>query len=675
MAVSPDTAERILRLRELLEHHNRRYYVLDDPEISDAEYDALFRELQALEAEHPELRDSASPTLRVGAAPAEGFASYSHALPMYSLDNAMDREGWEGFADRVRRGLGGRGPAWWVDPKLDGLAVELVYENGLLRVAATRGDGETGENVTSNMRTVRNVPLRLDPGSAPSLLEVRGEVVMTRKAFEELNTRQAREGGKIFANPRNAAAGSVRQLDSRVTASRRLSFMAYGVGRVLWASPLFSWTSQQEVMEGLQGLGFAVPPQARLCRDAEAVWAYFEELGVERDALPFEIDGVVAKVNSLEMQRALGVTARAPRFAVALKFPAQQAVTRLLDIVIQVGRTGVLTPVAVLEPVRLAGVEVQRATLHNQDEIEAKGLLLGDRVLVQRAGDVIPQVVRALVEERDGSERPFVFPSACPECGSAVTRLPDEAAVRCPNLSCPARLSQGLIHFTSKAGLDMQGVGEKWVERLARDGHIRCAADLFTLGKDVLLRYEGMGSKSAENFLRAVKEARKAPLNRLISALGIEQVGEQTAKTLAAAFDDLDSLGRATAEDLQALPDVGPKVAASIRAFFGNQENIRLLTRLRDEIGLWPRGGSQANASLPLTGKTFIFTGTLPVPRPEAEAMVERLGGSAAKSISRKVDYVVAGEAAGSKLAKARDLGLAVLDYGQFLGVIEKARG
>ncbi len=635
----------------------------------------MFRELQALEAEHPGLDDPNSPTRRVGGAPAEGFATYRHRLPMMSLDNAMTLEEWREFAARAAKALGAA-PAWWADPKMDGLAVEAVYENGALTVAATRGDGEVGEDVTRNLRTVKNLPLTLNrkAGPVPRLLEVRGEVVMTKAAFEALNERQATAGGKIFANPRNAAAGSVRQLDPKIAAARPLRFLAYGVGLVEWEAPLFAWTSQAGIMAGLQALGFSVPPEARRCGDAGAVEALFLKLQDERDSLPFEIDGLVAKVDALDLQRELGQTARAPRWALALKFPPQQAATRLVDIKVQVGRTGVLTPVAELTPVRLAGVEVSSATLHNQDQITALRLRPGDRVLIQRAGDVIPQVVRNL-EERDGDVEAWRIPEQCPVCGSRTVRLPGEAAVRCPNLSCPARLTQGLIHFVSKAGLDMQGVGGSWIEKLAQDGHLHSPADIFALHRKVLLGYKGMGPKSADNFLAAVEQAKAAPLHRFLSALGIEQVGEQTARTLAQHYADLDALAGASEEELQDLPDIGPKVSASIRAFFDNPANRNLLQRFR-ELGLWPRGGgSEAAAALPLAGKTFIFTGTLPgMSRPEAEALVEKLGGRAAPSITKKVDYVVAGEAAGSKLAKARDWGLTILDFTAFQDLVRTAQ-
>lgn len=678
--VPESAARRAEELRKLIEHHNFRYYVLDDPEITDAEFDALFRELQAIEARYPALRDENSPTQRVGGEPAQGFASHRHGLPMYSLDNAMGLDDWQAFVERVDKALHGQAAEFWVDPKLDGLAVEVVYERGRLVVAATRGDGEVGEDITRNMRTVRNLPLtlRTGKGPVPELLEVRGEVVLTKAAFEALNARQAKAGEKIFANPRNAAAGSVRQLDPKVAASRPLRFFAYGLGRVAWPDQATAWGTQVEAMAGLADLGFAIPPEARACASAVQVAGAYEDLLARRESLPFEIDGVVAKIDNLELQRFLGFTARAPRWAMALKFPAHQARTRLVGIRIQVGRTGVLTPVAELAPVRLAGVEVSSATLHNEDEIRAKDFRIGDLVVVQRAGDVIPQLVRPVVEERDGSEKPFEFPAACPECASPVVRLPDEAAVRCPNLSCPARLVQGLKHFVSKAGLDVQGVGVKWIERLARDGVLASPAGLFDLRKDHLLVYEGegMGPKSAGNFVAAVAEAKAgATLARLVSALGIRHVGEEIARLLAERFEDLDALAAADEETLQGQKGVGPEIAASVRAFFANRRNLELLARFK-AIGLWPGGGAGGGADAagrPLAGRTFIFTGGLPgLSRSEAEDLVERLGGKAVGVISRKVDYVVAGEGAGGKLAKAREWGLTVLDPAAFLQLVNK---
>ena len=767
---TPDAARRVQELREQLEHHNHRYYVLDSPEIPDAEYDELFRELQALEAAHPELADPNSPTRRVGGQVAAGFAVYRHALPMMSLDNAMNLDEWREFAavklpnalrdavtevilDDIAAGMGrafvrtdkqderkelatrlrplveaalltdggggwqalaaeaGRlgalrshlpmirmggplglptlarlaaaiGPdvraelgSFWAEPKMDGLAAEVVYEAGALAVASTRGDGEEGEDVTANMRMVRNLRGRLLPAAdgPPQVLDVRGEVVIGQKQFAELNEAQEAAGLKRFANPRNAAAGSIRQLDPNIVAARPLCFLAYGAGRAVWPEGAQGWRTQTGIMAGLAELGLATAPEARLCRSPEAVEAFYLDLQSRRAGLPFEIDGVVAKVNNLALQELLGQTARAPRWALALKFPPEQARTRLLNIAIQVGRTGVLTPVAELAPVRVAGVEVSRATLHNLSHIRSKDIRVGDLVVIQRAGDVIPQVVEAVTGERTGAEEEFHLPETCPECGSAV--VVEDKFTYCPNHACPARVVLGIVHFVSKAGLAMDGVGEKWVERLAQAGYLKSPADLFSLTKEQLQSFERMGEKSAENFVRSVAEGgRTATLARFISALGIENVGEQTAKELARNFGDMDELAQAEAAELQKLHDVGPKVAASIRAFFANEGNQAMLSRFK-ELGLWPTGGRRGDAaSLPLSGQTFFFTGGWPaLPRPKAQTLVERLGGSCTGSVSRKVDYVVAGEKpTGHKLAKARDLGLRILDFPQFLAMLRQ---
>ncbi|MDL2317107.1 NAD-dependent DNA ligase LigA, partial [Desulfovibrio sp. OttesenSCG-928-A18] len=759
------------RLRLLLEYHARRYYVLDDPEILDAEYDGLFRELLELEKRWPALVGPDSPSGRVGGAVLSSLPSRAHSLRMYSLDNVFSLEEWRDFVSRTGRLLPkarAEDFSFWMEPKMDGLAMELVYEEGLLTAALTRGDGETGEVVTENMRTVRNVPLRLSlpvlpdaggapvpaaegggfaggppagageteagaaattagPGAAvPGLLEVRGEVVMSKKDFAALNERQERTGGKRFANPRNAAAGSVRQLDSTVAASRPLRFIAYGIGRVLWAgrdgqgapakassaqgagAAAGPWSTQQEVMHGLRDLGFTIAPHAALCPTPGAVEQWYEELGSRRDEFPFELDGAVAKLNCLEMQEALGFTARAPRFAVAFKFAAMQARTRLLRIEVQVGRTGVLTPVAVLEPVNVGGVVVSRATLHNEDEIRAKGVRIGDLVLVQRAGDVIPEVVGPVPEERDGTELEFVFPSQCPVCHNHVHREPGEAAWRCVNRSCPAVIRESIKHFVSKAGLDIQGVGGKLVEQLIDSGLIHTPADLFRLDAAGLSGLERMGEKSAANVLEALAEAReRAELPRFISALGIRHVGERTARALARRFASMDALASASAELLQSVPDVGPEVAAAIRDFFAEEGNRALLEDFRSQ-GLWPElasarqapgvplysptqqhsllsvspvaggaGGPPAGAASAagsggsepaFAGKTIVFTGALAsMSRSEAARLAEAAGADVLSGVSRKLDLLVVGEEPGSKLEKARALGVRVLSEAEFL--------
>ncbi len=673
----PNPEARVKFLKEQLAYHARRYHELDSPEVSDAEYDSLFQELLALETEYPELQTPDSPTLRVGGGVLDFLPHQAHSLRMYSLDNAFDAVDWHEFINKISRFLPGRRieeEAFWADPKMDGLAMELIYEQGLLRAALTRGDGETGEVVTQNLRTVKNAPLRLLGENIPTVLEVRGEVVITKNDFEHLNARQAARGDKVFANPRNAAAGSVRQLDSAISASRPLRFMAYGIGRAEFAgaSP---WSSQEQIMRGLAALGFSIAPEAKLCRNPLEVEAYFQEIAAKREDLPFEIDGVVAKINSLALQEELGYTARAPRWALALKFRAHQAVTRLLDIQVQVGRSGVLTPVAYLEPVAVGGVTVSRATLHNQDEIKAKGLRIGDKVLVQRAGDVIPEVLRPILEERDGSEREFVFPDLCPVCGNHVHREPGEAAWRCVNVSCPAVVRQSIIHFVSKAGLDIQGVGGRWIEQLIDKGLVKNPADLFTLTNLDFHRLERMGPKLAQNFIQAFGEAVKnASLHRLICALGIRHVGEQTAKALAAAYVDLDALGAADEVDLQKITDIGPEVAISIRDFFAEPGNRYLLARFK-ELGLWPRreAATEArNSGGALAGKSVLFTGALSrMPRGQAQKLAEGAGASLAGSVSRKLDYLVVGADPGSKLAKARELGVKVLGEDEFFRLLE----
>jgi len=674
-------AARASWLRAELERHNRLYYVQDAPEITDVQYDALFRELQALEAAHPELDDANSPTRRVGGAVAQAFASHPHRQRMYSLDNALTPEEWRAFLERLARVLPDRAFTFWADPKFDGLALEVIYEHGRLVQALTRGDGEMGEDVTDNIRTIHTVPLELHRHAAraglpvPELLEVRGEVVITKADFHALNQAQDEAGGKVFANPRNAAAGSVRQLDSRVTASRPLRFFAYGAGETRW--PLGDpWPTQRALMEGLGRLGFTVAPQGR-CVDAPGVETLYAELERTRDALPFEIDGMVVKLDRLDWQREAGFTARAPRWAVAWKFAPRQAETLLERIEVQVGRTGVLTPVAVLAPVSLAGVTVSRATLHNEDEILAKDVRPGDTVLVQRAGDVIPEVVRSVPEKRPEGLQPFVFPETCPSCGSRVTRLPGEAAWRCLNVSCPAVLKGAIVFFVSKAGLDIEGVGKRWIEILVEKGMVKSPADLFALTVEDLLPLERMGEKLAANFVEAFAKARSgATLARLIAALGIRQVGAQTARTLAGAYQDLDGLSRATAEELQLLPDIGPEVAQSLRAFFDNPANRELLERFR-AIGLWPArpaDAQEASGPKPLAGKRFLFTGGLAgMTRSQAEALVESLGGVAAGSVSKKLDYLVAGQDPGSKLDKARALGVRILDQDAFEALAREA--
>lgn len=669
-------ARRAAKLRREIERHNRLYHTLDAPEITDEAYDALFRELVDIERRYPHLQTPDSPTLRVGGAVLPSLETRAHSVRMYGLDNVFSAGEWNAFAQRAARQLPEAAPdimaAWWADPKLDGLAVEITYENGVMTQALTRGDGSVGEVVTEAVRTVRNVPLRLlGEGPFPVRLEVRGEMLMFRREFEELNERQRALGQKPFANPRNAAAGSLRQLDTSVTASRRLRFLAYSAGLVEFAPGQPRWRTHSELMAAYQGYGFQTPTAGRLCLSPAEAELYFRDMEARRDDLPFEIDGVVYKLNDLDAQEALGHTARAPRFAVAWKFAARQARTTLRRISIQVGRTGVLTPVAELEPVSVGGVMVSRATLHNEDEIRKLDVREGDTVIIQRAGDVIPEVVGPVSTTSPDRADPYAFPHVCPVCGSPATRLEGEAAWRCLNLSCPAVIMRSIVHFVSKAGLDVQGVGAKWVEKLIEAGRVKTPADLFTLRVDELVGFERMGETLAAKFVQAFDTARhSAGLARFIAALGIRQVGEQTARTLAGHFADMDALEGAAAEELMELPDIGPEVAASIRAFFTNEANRELLERFR-ALGLWPRREEAAVAAdTPLSGKKMLFTGSLSRPREEFQRLVEGAGAVVMSGVSRKLDYLVVGDNPGSKLDRARELGVTILDEASLLRLL-----
>lgn len=670
---SPTDEERnrITALREFITYHNYRYHTLDAPEISDDAFNAAFQELVALEERFPLLRAEDSPTRKVGGEVLSALETRAHVRRMYSLDNVFSAEEWQAFLKKLGNALPDAPHCFWCDPKMDGLALELVYEQGRLVAALTRGDGNVGEVVTAAVRTVRNVPQKLF-GVPPEYLEVRGEMVFNRKDFEELNARQRKINAKTFANPRNAAAGSIRQLDTSITASRPLRFLAYGLGQVRFGE-VVPWHTYEEVMSRLQAYGFETPPHGRVCPSFESVITYFEETRLNREKLAYEIDGVVIKVNDLEAQEALGYTARAPRFAVAWKFPAQQATTRLLAITVQVGRTGTLTPVAELVPVNVGGAEVSRATLHNEDEIKNRDVRVGDTVIVQRAGDVIPEVVGPVLSLRPEDAVPFEFPRFCPSCGEPVHRLEGEAAWRCVNVSCSAVLRQSLAHFVSKAGLDIEGFGQRWIELLVSSGRVKTPADLFTLKVEELLHYERMGIKLATKFVNALEVAKKkATLPRLISALGIRLVGEQTAKTLASAYSNMADLAAADIDSLQHLPDIGPEVAGSICFFFKDKANQELLKRLH-ELGLWPVSSSESRISVqgPLVGKKLLFTGSLTVPRSQAQQMAEAAGAEIMGNVSRKLDILVAGEEPGSKLEKAQTLGIQVMNENEFLALIQ----
>lgn len=670
---------RIEALRATIRRHNRLYYQWDDPEISDADYDLLFRELIELETAFPDLVNADSPTQRVGAPPLEKFGAVTHRTPMLSLANAFSDEEIREFDRRCRRFLGsGDSIRYVAEPKLDGLAVNLLYESGRLTLGSTRGDGAVGENVTLNLRTIPAIPLAIPPPredsaaapeTAPARVEVRGEVCMERRAFLELNRRRAEQGEPPFANPRNAAAGSLRQLDSRITARRPLTFFGYGIGTAE-GTP---FRTHGEVLQALAAWGFQVNPLIRSGIGIEACVEYYHDIGRIRDGLPYEIDGIVVKVDDLSLQERLGVVSRSPRWAVACKFAAIQARTVIEEIVVQVGRTGVLTPVAVMRPVRVGGVMVSRATLHNEDEIRKKDIRVGDTVVIQRAGDVIPEVVESVPSARTGAERPFAMPDTCPECGSRVVRTEGEAAHRCIGIACPAQIREHVAHFASRGALDIEGLGEKIVTQLLAAGLIHDPADLFLLTKEQLLGMERMAEKSASNLIASLQRAKNPPLDRLIFALGIRHVGEQTAKRLAQTYGTLDRLMAAGREELQTVRDIGPEVAASIAGFFREPGNVRVIEKLR-RAGVAPREAPQTHDA-PLAGKTFVFTGTLSrMGRNEAKALVESLGGTVAGSVTRTTDYLVAGSDAGSKLAKARQSGIGILDEEAFFAWMENHR-
>ena len=680
-------AQRVAELRREIHEHNVRYYVHDEPSVSDADYDALMRELQALEAEHPELLTPDSPTQRVGAAPLAEFGSVRHAVPMLSLGNAFEPGEVEAFDKRVADTLRGAGLLgadarvdYFCELKLDGLAISLRYENGELAQAATRGDGQEGEDVTANIRTIRAIPLRLQ-GTPPRVLEVRGEVLMNRADFERLNQAQAARGEKVFVNPRNAAAGSLRQLDPRITAQRPLRFFAYGWGEIRGVqgsartqSDMFGAAATADgavlprdthggMLQWLAGFGLPVNVKHnRQAQGAAGLLDFYEHVGRIRANLPYDIDGVVYKVDALAAQKVLGFVARAPRFAVAHKFPAEEAATQLLDIEVQVGRTGAITPVARLAPVFVGGVTVTNATLHNEDEIRRKDVRVGDTVIVRRAGDVIPEVVGPVLEKRAGDLPLFIMPTACPVCGSAIEKLEDEAIARCTGgLFCAAQRKQTLLHAAGRKALDIEGLGEKLVDQLVDSGRIKSLADIYSLKIEELAALDRMGQKSAENLVQAIDQARTPTLGRLLFALGIRHVGETTARDTARHFGSIAAILEADEEALLAVPDVGPVVAGSIRRFFAEPHNREIVAQLREQ-GVEPAAEAEPQGTS-LAGKTFVLTGTLPTwSRDDATRHILAAGGKVSGSVSKKTAYVVAGEEAGSKLAKAQELGVAVLD-------------
>ena len=660
--------ERAAWLRRELERHNVLYYVRDQPEITDAEYDRLFAELAALEASHPVLVSPDSPTQRVGAPPLPQFADVRHRTPMLSLNNAFDEDDVRGFDRRVRELLERDEIDYAVEPKFDGLAISLSYRDGVFVQGATRGDGTTGEDVTPNLRTIRSIPLRLPQAADTADLEVRGEVLMYSAEFARLNERQRRQGDKEFANPRNAAAGSVRQLDSKVTAQRPLRFFAYGIGAAAQAA----WRTHSELLARLSELGFPVTPERRVVRGVAGLLDYYADIGRRRARLPYAIDGVVYKVDRLDWQAALGYVSRAPRFALAHKYPPEEQATEVLGIDVQVGRTGALTPVARLKPVQVGGVTVTNATLHNEDELRRKDVRVGDKVVVRRAGDVIPEVVQVRAERRPPGASPFHMPARCPVCGSAVVRNEDEVVARCSGgLYCPAQRKQALLHFAGRRALDIEGLGERLVDQLVEKAWVATPADLFSLEAAPLAGLDRMGGKSAENVLAALQRAKRTTLERFVFALGIRNVGEGTARDLARHFGSLERLMAASEEDLQDAPDVGPVVARSIRQFFDEPHNRDVIRALRAAGVTWPESGG-ATRRAPEAVRTFVITGTLPgMTRDAVRAMIEAKGHRVAGSVSKKTDFVVAGSEAGSKLEKARELGVAVLDLDGLMHLLE----
>jgi DNA ligase (NAD+) len=645
------------QLREAIRHHEHQYYVLDAPEVSDAEYDVLVRQLQQMETEHPELLTADSPTQRVGGKPREGFQKSPHSSPMLSLDNALDEGELRAFDSRVKELLAGATYRYVAELKMDGLSLAARYRDGVFEQAITRGDGSIGEDVTENARTIRSMPLRTTlPGDGNGVFEARGEVVMNRRAFERLNADRDEAGLSRFANPRNAAAGSLRLLETAVTASRRLEYYAYFLLNEV-GLPIFD--SHWESLDWMATHGFKVNPKRKICESVDDALAFCQAGEAGREALPYEIDGVVIKVDSIPQQRQLGYTARAPRWAIAFKYAARQVETEVTDILVQVGRTGALTPVAVLAPQVVSGVTVSRATLHNEDEIERLGLQIGDLVVVERSGDVIPKVVR--VKMQGSTRRAFKMPVECPVCGGRIVREEGEAASRCINISCPARLKESIRHFASRGVMNIDGVGEALIDQLVDGGKVRSVADLYDLTPELLQSLERMGPKSAANIVENIGRSRFMPLPRVLGALGIRFVGERTAELLAEQFGSMEKIAGASVEDLQEAQEVGPKVAESIQAFFREPQNQELVVRLK-QAGLMFDHMIRRPAGGPLTGLTFVLTGTMPnLRREEAKFRIEAAGGKVAAAVSKKTSFVVAGEEAGSKLDKARTLGITVI--------------
>jgi DNA ligase (NAD+) len=652
-------------LREKLRYHEYRYYVLDDPEISDAAYDRMMNRLKELETAHPELVTADSLTVRVGGAPREGFAKVQHARPMLSLDNAFSYDALRDWDKRVRDGSGQEKIEYIAEHKFDGLSISLQYEDGLLVRGVTRGDGTTGEDVTPNVKTIRTIPLRADAATLkknklPADFEVRGEIMMTKKAFEALNRKQEEIGGKIFVNARNSAAGAVRVLDPSITAARRLDFFAY----YLLVDGKVPFPKHSDSLQALKQLRFRASDDWKLCAGIVAVTAYCDDWDAKREKLAYEIDGVVVKVNSIAIQNELGFTSKAPRWAMAFKYPARQETTVVNDIIVQVGRTGTLTPVAVLEPVQVGGVTVSRSTLHNMDEIERLGLQIGDTVLIERAGEVIPHVLKVVKEGK--GRKPFRMPKHCPECGSTIHHVEGEVAYRCVNAACPAKRKESILHFAGRHAMNIDGLGDKIVDQLVDKGLVKDVADLYALKEDAVAGLERMAEKSAQNLLEEIEASKKNSLARLIYALGIQFVGERTGQLLAEHFSSLEELAAAKEEQLEEVPEVGPKVAASVVEFFSEAANRQLIKKL-NKAGVHPTAEKRVLKSQKLAGKSFVFTGGLANrSREEAGEIVQQHGGKVSGSVSKKTDYVVVGTDPGSKHEKAKELGVTILTESEF---------
>jgi len=662
-----EARKRIDELRKLINYHNHRYYVLDSPEISDAEYDELMKEIQSLEQEYPQFLTPDSPTQRVGAAPVEAFGVVEHRIPMLSLGKAFSQEEVLAWHKRVSGLLGESEFDLVAEHKMDGLAVTLIYQDGRYVTGATRGDGFRGEDITQNLKTIKSVPLSL-PRGVPTRLEARGEVFLSKKGFKKLNDDRAKAGQPLFANPRNAAAGSVRQLDPRITAQRPLDIYIYGIGIVEGRA---TFTTHWDTLEYLKSLGFKLNPQNKLLKNLQQAEDYYQHWLEQIEHLPYEADGIVFKVNRYDLQERLGNVGGEPRWAIAYKFPATQATTILENIGISVGRTGTLNPFAILKPVNVGGVTVKRAALHNEDDIRRKDIRIGDTVIVQRAGEVIPEVVGPVVSLRTGKEKHFVMPAKCPVCGSEVIKPEGEAMSRCTNMSCPAQIYELVKHFVSRGAMDIEGIGEKLAEALLNAGLIKDVGDIYTLEEEKLIGLERMGKKSADNVLKAIAESKKRPLSRVIFALGIRHVGSETAEILAKNFGSIDRLSQATAEELMTAPTIGPTIAESIVAFFRQNSNRKVIDKLR-QAGVTMREEAAKPHELPLAGKEFVVTGKLEsFTRTEAEARIRELGGSVGSSVGKKTDFLVVGADPGSKLDRARELGTVQLNEKQFQEMLE----